>query len=424
MMIPLPRFASLVCAAVLTAGCAGQTAAEPQNSVAAPAAQSCDFRPGTWYDPATGQPLAPQEVLLRAKNAPVVLLGESHVIADHHRWQLQTLAQLHAQRPDMILGFESFPRRVQPVLDAWVAGELTEKEFLKKSEWDSVWRYDAQLYLPLFHFARLNHIPMAALNVDRSFLTKVSQTGWKNIPAEERQGLGDPAPAPEGYLAMLGMSFGDHGDGNGEPNGAPKRPGLEDPRFANFVDVQLTWDRAMAEAAAQALERYRTQTTREAQLVAIIGRGHMDFGYGVPHQLTDLGVRDVTVLLPWDALRSCDDLDTRVHPPVADAIFALAATRDYLPQPGPKLGVLIEAAEGGVTVTEVLEDSIAKSAGVMSGDLIIAAAGQPVAAPADVVGAVAAMAPGTWLPLRIKRGKKELDITARFPVKTDGAHQP
>ncbi len=60
----------------------------------------------------------------------VVLLGEQHDDMDHHRWQLQTLATLHTLRPRMVIGFEMFPRRVQPVLDRWVAGELTEAEFL------------------------------------------------------------------------------------------------------------------------------------------------------------------------------------------------------------------------------------------------------------------------------------------------------
>jgi hypothetical protein len=50
----------------------------------------------------------------------VLLLGEQHDDADHHQWQLQVLAGLHALRPEMIIGFEMFPRRVQPVLDRWV----------------------------------------------------------------------------------------------------------------------------------------------------------------------------------------------------------------------------------------------------------------------------------------------------------------
>ena len=34
--------------------------------------------------------------------------------------------------------------------DKWVAGELSEKEFLRAAEWDRVWNTDANLYLPLF----------------------------------------------------------------------------------------------------------------------------------------------------------------------------------------------------------------------------------------------------------------------------------
>lgn len=70
-----------------------------------------------------------QAVIANAVKAAVVLLGETHINADHHRWQLQTLAALHAQRPDMVIGFEMFPRRIQPILDRWIAGELNEKSF-------------------------------------------------------------------------------------------------------------------------------------------------------------------------------------------------------------------------------------------------------------------------------------------------------
>ena len=66
----------------------------------------------------------------------------------------------------MVIGFEMFPRRVQPALDRWVAGELTEAEFLQQAEWGKVWSMPAELYLPLFHFARMNRIPMLALNID------------------------------------------------------------------------------------------------------------------------------------------------------------------------------------------------------------------------------------------------------------------
>ena len=97
-----------------------------------------------------------------------------HDNPEHHRWQLQTLAALHAVRPDMVIGFEMFPRRVQKALDQWVAGELSEAQFLAASDWNAVWSTDAKLYLPLFHFARMNRLPMVALNID----TRLRRAGF------------------------------------------------------------------------------------------------------------------------------------------------------------------------------------------------------------------------------------------------------
>jgi hypothetical protein len=75
-------------------------------------------------------------VLARAAAAEIVLLGEQHDDEDHHRWQAQVLAGLHALRPDMVIGFEMFPRQVQPALERWVAGELTVPAFLAQTAWD------------------------------------------------------------------------------------------------------------------------------------------------------------------------------------------------------------------------------------------------------------------------------------------------
>ncbi|HEY0524042.1 MAG TPA: ChaN family lipoprotein, partial [Stellaceae bacterium] len=117
----------------------------------------------------------------------VVLLGETHTDAEHHRWQLQTVAALHGRRPDMVLGFEMFPRRVQPTLDRWVRGELSERAFLDEVRWSEVWGYDPALYMPLFHFARMHRMPMVALNVDRALVRRVSAEGWDAVPAGERE---------------------------------------------------------------------------------------------------------------------------------------------------------------------------------------------------------------------------------------------
>ena len=72
-----------------------------------------------------------------------MLLGESHTDVDHHHWQLHTVAALHGRGANVVIGFEAFPRRLQSVLDDWIAGKLTDEAFLKASEWRQVWGYDA-----------------------------------------------------------------------------------------------------------------------------------------------------------------------------------------------------------------------------------------------------------------------------------------
>ena len=55
---------------------------------------------GTWVDPQTGAVLGHDQVVRSMADRSVVLLGESHTSAEHHRWQLSVLASLHGQNPD------------------------------------------------------------------------------------------------------------------------------------------------------------------------------------------------------------------------------------------------------------------------------------------------------------------------------------
>ncbi|MGH8630304.1 MAG: ChaN family lipoprotein, partial [Burkholderiales bacterium] len=94
--------------------------------------QSC-LEPGQWSIPSDPKPrtVGPAEVAASARDVQYVLLGESHDQADHHRWQLHTLGMLLALRGSLVIGMEMFPREAQPVLDRWVAGELSEAELLR-----------------------------------------------------------------------------------------------------------------------------------------------------------------------------------------------------------------------------------------------------------------------------------------------------
>jgi uncharacterized iron-regulated protein len=163
---------------------------------------------GTWVYPGSSE--QPDDAVVALAKRGVVLLGESHDQAEHHRWQLHTIMALFSHRPGMVLGFEMFPRRVQPVLDRWSKGELNESDFLRQVDWPQIWGFADALYLPLFHFAHMHRLPMLALNIDRATNRRVAAQGLASVPSTEREGVGDPAPASSFYRERLFEWFNKH----------------------------------------------------------------------------------------------------------------------------------------------------------------------------------------------------------------------
>ncbi|MCP4334363.1 MAG: PDZ domain-containing protein [Gammaproteobacteria bacterium] len=382
-------------------------------------AASCESRVAQWLDPASGAVLAPRALFDDLAAARVVLLGEAHDNQTHHRWQYYMLSVLHSRNTNMVIGLEMLPRRVQPTLDAWSTGKLGESEFLEQSGWLDLWGYDADLYLPLLHFARLNRVPTIALNIDRELVSKVGRQGWQSLDQEQRMGLSDPAPASDEYRRSLARLYayklelrdhgGDHNLAEAEAEAEAEADIdeiLQLEEFAHFVDAQLTWDRAMAEAIAAALAR-----DADALVVGIVGRGHLEHGYGIPWQLADMGIEEVRVLLPLDADDDCDALPKNF----ASAVFVVDAEPEAVEARGPLLGVMIEDSEQGVRVMEVVAGSVAAGAGIKTGDLIQTAAGFEVSSTSELIAVVRRQAPGTWLPLRVLRDDQSRELIARFP---------
>ncbi len=397
----LAHYAALAIAVATAAGAQENTAQHDRPAACA--------APAHWYTLGSDgpQPAGARALLTEAAKRQVVLLGEQHDSAEDHAWQLQTLAALHFLRPDLAIGFEAFPRRLQPVLDRWSAGELNARQFLEQAEWDKVWRFPPSLYLPLFEFARLNRIPMVALNVEHKLVESIGARGWDAVPDAEKEGVTRPAAPAKAYEDTLYEVFLAHGK-EGQDR---KAKGRDDPAFRRFVESQTTWDRAMAEALAA---RTRAAAGTAAPLVVgILGTGHVRNGHGVAHQLRDLGVREVASLLPVDGVHGCAELRAGF----ADAVFVAArAPRD--PAPRPRLGVQLGDREGAIEIVAVTAGSLAEQTGLRAGDRIVTLAGAPVKSMARMIAAVRAQPAGTWLPITVRRGEETVDIVIRFPPST------
>ena len=384
---------------------------------------------GAWIDTKTGKAIAPEAFFDGLMREPIVLLGENHDSAEHHRWQLQNLAALHGRGARLVIGFEMFPRRLQPVLDRWVRGELTEKAFLDASEWRRLWGYDPELYLPLFHFARMNGIPMVALNVERALVSRVAAEGWVAVPQAEREGLTDPAPASAAYRRSLAEVYalkesfktatpkdGQEKAASGTHGTPEKKPQVDEtklaeieqrPEFQRFVEAQLVWDRAMAEALAAAKAQ-----NPQAQIVGVMGAGHVEHSHGVPHQLAAAGVPAGAALIPVEAGEACG----KTAQGYAHAVFTLK-TLASAAEERPRLGVMLTGAENAALVTGVMPDSVAAATGLQKGDSIIRAAGIGIRGPADLTEVISRQAAGTWLPLTIRRNGEDIELIAKFAAR-------
>jgi membrane-associated protease RseP (regulator of RpoE activity) len=282
---------------------------------------------------------------------------------------------------------------------------LSEAEFLQQVEWDKVWNFDPQFYLPLFRFARQYHLPMLALNVEHDLVDQVRNSGLDAVPETRREGVGRPAAPSPAYRAELQSIFDVH-------------PAMQDKQkdrsiqFDRFVEAQTLWDRAMAEGIARFL-----QSHPDTLVLGILGAGHVRDGYGVPHQLRALGVGPIANLLTLPSDHDCSE----IHPGLADAVFLIPPQPERVAPLPPRLGVILAEAKGGVRIETVMPHSLAQSSGLLNGDIIVQMAGNKVNKIEDVRSHVYKQPAGTWLPLQIKRGNASLEIVVRFPPEPDPA---
>lgn len=284
---------------LLMAGCAGLPAfmqdSDEITDTLCPA-------PGEWVMAGNPQPVSTAALLARIEENSIVLLGERHNSREDHQWQLHLLAALNGRHPNMAVGYEMFVRDQQPPLDAWVAGDIDDDQLLQQADWNRHWSMDFTLYEALLRFNRLQQVPASALNVLRELVRRIGQEGWEAVPAQERYGITPAVEPQEEYRAFLEKIASQHG-----------HEAASEEDVIAFIRAQGVWDRAMAEGLAD------LQASGYGPVAGIIGRGHMENGHGIPHQLADLSAAPVWVLLPW---REGDDCLGPDSVP-ADALYGL-----------------------------------------------------------------------------------------------------
>lgn len=124
---------------------------------------------------ADDQQVSAQEMTKKLAAEDVVFFGEFHDQDVLHALEYEVLQELYAIHGDkLVLSLEMFEVDNQPVLNDYLAGKVSEEEFLRTSRpWP---RYKAD-YRPLVEFAKEHKLPVIASNIPRFLASKLAKEG-------------------------------------------------------------------------------------------------------------------------------------------------------------------------------------------------------------------------------------------------------
>lgn len=315
--------------------------------------------------------------------ARVVLVGEQHDNPYHHQIQLTVIQKLHKLRPNMVVAVEMFPHHLQPVLDQWIEGTLTETEFLDGVEWYYTWSFDPELYLPIFRFLREKKIPLIAMNIRREVVSQVRRKGLSSLDSGVREQLPPFGPQPDKYQSWLKEVFNSH----------PMMAKMS--KLEHFYQAQKVWDGVMAGHIFHWLNSHPNDL-----VVGLAGAGHVVRDYGIVSQLNFRGVQNVSTVLPWVGS------DRWLEPDVADYAWGSPVSPDSLPP--VRLGVLLDDEVEGVHIKKVTDASVAFLAGLKEKDEITHLDGRSVVSRHALVRELRSLKWGSFFTLDlIREGEKK-----------------
>jgi uncharacterized iron-regulated protein len=402
------RFLSLlplVGALLLVAGCASHQHYDLRTD--SPYRDLSTLAQGDILHARTGRLLAEDELYEFLSAFRVVYVGESHDNADDHAVQLKILKALSARFPGGVaLGLEMLQRPSQPKVDAYLRGELEEKEFAKV--WSENWGASSYAdYREILRYARERSIPIVALNAGDELKKAVRERGTQGLEPELARELPE-LHEDEYHRAVTAGFFAGHAVGARDVEA--------------FQRIQVLWDETMAQTAADYL---KSEAGKGKRLVVLAGGAHVRHGLGIPRRVFLRAPLPFAIVEPFQNRREVKipkenlmDVELPDLPmPAADVYWSVG----YEVPPRVMLGVTLEAAGGkGARVLGIMPGSPAEKAGLQKGDLIVSIDGKPVRDPGDLSFEVGLHQPGDTGPLEVEREGRVVSLTVTYRVLEHG----
>jgi uncharacterized iron-regulated protein len=291
-------FVSLALASVLLTDAAAQVAHPPVSG----------YIPQRVYDSNEKRYSDFESMLLELSRSDVVFVGEQHDDPATHRLERAILEGLARRRSNILVALEMFERDVQPSLDDYLAGRLSEEEFLNSSR---PWPRYMTDYRPLVEMARLRNWRVIASNVPRRYASQVSKQGMSAIdavPAAERRLIAAQFHCPfDDYFKRFSQAMGGHPvpveEGKESEN---KQNDEQRAMIERFYYAQCIKDETMAESIA---DQFQTSEngSQKPLIVHFNGTFHSDYHLGAAartnRRIPKSKIKVVTIV-------PLDDLDT------------------------------------------------------------------------------------------------------------------
>jgi uncharacterized iron-regulated protein len=355
-----------ICAALLLMAACSTAGGLVQSAPKRPSA--VELQVGAVVETATGKVISMAELTGKLSDVLVVYIGEMHTRAEDHKLQLAILQKLSEGGRCVELAMEMFPVTVQPVLDRYVRGEMSEENFLEEAGWEEVWRFPYSLYRDLIDWQKERRMPVIGLNAPNKVVRKIAHNGLGSLTPDER--------------SQVARDF--HLDNPANRDRIRKeyivheKDGIKD--FESFFEAQLAWEETMAQTVAVHLEKIDAK----CKIVVAIGAGHISGRLGVPYLANLRKPHKYSTIAPVPIDYPFSTLD----PNLADYVV-MTEKSEQLHR--PRLGVMIKpAASGrGVVIFAILPDTPAAAVHLRKGDIILSVDDSPVKSAEEVQQALA-----------------------------------
>ena len=182
------------------------------------------------------------QLLKQSKKADVVFFGEQHNNPISHWLQIELAEDLEKETSGkLIMGAEMFERDNQAILNEYLSGQISSKNFEEEAR---IWDNYATDYKPLVELAKSKKLPFIATNVPRRYANMVYKQGLESLNPLTSEAKSWIAPLPievdmnlPSYQAMIKM-MGGHGSAAASDN-LVKSQAVKDATMGYFIAQNL-----------------------------------------------------------------------------------------------------------------------------------------------------------------------------------------